>query len=559
MREILKIHIVAGIAIFLIVILTLLIKIPHYITIPASLIILFYIFIKKISDFFKPLKNLEEVIHQIVIGNMNARIEVPKSGISLLLNITRNFNQILDAFTSLLNVSQLLGKEHNLDKLLNLVIAETTKNLDAERTTLFLYNKETGELWSYIAQNLEIKEIRMPVGKGIAGYVAKTRRLLNIRDAYNDERFDREYDQFTGFRTRNLLCTPLINSKNEIIGVIQVLNKIGDELFTEYDETLLSAISNEASIAIENTGLYDAQEKLLRSTMFALSSTIDARDPVTKGHSDRVSKYSVSIGQYMNLSPLELKSLEYAGLLHDVGKISISDDILSKPGMYSSEEMTQMRKHAASTKEILEKIYFPEDQKIIPMIAASHHEKLDGSGYPNGLTNKDIPFLARILAVADIYDALVSYDRPYKPAVTIEDALAVLVMESKSGKVDTEVVNIFIQNKLYNLEKREYIRIDTELAIEFRLINPDEWRNIMPLVAKTKNISAKGLLFKTELPIPLNSYLEIRLHLTDFTVDVLAKVLRKFQFDNNYEYGISFINLSEKAKDQLHAHLTTIS
>jgi putative nucleotidyltransferase with HDIG domain len=557
MNQKFQFHIKTLITSLTVILISLLLKIPHYYYVPVIFIIVLMFSSRRTNAYTKPLKRLEEIMKKISTGDFNARVPIIGSE-NFFYNVNKAFNQILDSFTALLNVSESLGRERDLDKLLNLVITETTKNLDAERTTLFLYNHETKELWSYIAQDLEIKEIRMPLGKGVAGYVAKTGKVVNIKDAYSDERFDRDYDQFTGFRTRNLLCAPMRNNKNELIGVIQVLNKIGEEHFTEYDETLLSAITNEAAIAIENTGLYDSQEKLLNSTMRALATTIDARDPVTKGHSDRVARYAVAIGKRLNLSAPDLKTLEYAALLHDVGKISIPDEILSKPGVYSIEEREEMKKHAASTKEILEKIYFPDDQKQIPLIASSHHEKLDGSGYPSGLKNKDIPLLSRILVVVDIYDAFVSYDRPYKPPFSIEEALRMLKEDTANGRLDETIVNLFINNKLYELEKREFIRISANLSIEFRVLGPEDWRNIMPLVARTKNISAKGLLFRTEAAIPINAYIEVRIHLPNFTVDVLAKALRKIQTKDGYEVGIAFLNLSENARHELNQHLTSI-
>jgi len=505
-------------------------------------------------------KKLERKLKNISSGNFTIEIisepkTVPKS---ILFNINIIFNQLIKSFTTLINISNLLGKEHNLEKLLNLIIEEVTKILDAERSTLFLYDKNTKELWSYVTKKLEIKEIRLTLGKGIVGYVGQTGKLLNIKNAYLDERFDSDFDNFTGFRTKTILCAPMFNSKNELLGVIQVLNKKNDEKFTAYDETILTAIANEAAIAIENTNLYISQEKLFKSAIHAIVTTIDARDPVTKGHSERVARYSIALGKKLNLSDKELKTLEYAALLHDVGKISVKDNILSKPGIYTSEEYEEVKKHAESTKQILERIYFPDEQKDLPLIAAIHHEKLDGSGYPFGLKNNDIPLLARILAVVDIYDALVAYDRPYKPAMSIEEALKTLKEETDKGKLDKKLVDIFINNKLYNLEHRKFVRISKEFSIEYRVMGPDDWRTIMPLVTKTENISAAGLLFKTSNPIPINSYLEIRLHLPNYTVDTLGKIVRIKQNKNEFEIGVSFINLSDKATKELNKYLISL-
>jgi HD-GYP domain-containing protein (c-di-GMP phosphodiesterase class II) len=144
-------------------------------------------------------------------------------------------------------------------------------------------------------------------------------------------------------------------------------------------------------------------------------ATIDARGPVTSGHSERVARYSLALGKTMDLNREELGILEYAALLHDVGKIGIRDEILSKPGRYTPEEYEAVKRHPIISKDILEKAYFTGNQKQIPFLASSHHEKLDGTGYPLGLRADQIPTIARIIAVTDVYDPPVSHDTPSQP------------------------------------------------------------------------------------------------------------------------------------------------
>jgi signal transduction histidine kinase/putative methionine-R-sulfoxide reductase with GAF domain len=173
-----------------------------------------------------------------------------------LLDHVRQIVQHQDAkFTCMLEISSALGTTFHIDDLLKIVVEKTTELMDAERSTLFLVDDETGELWSKIVQGTMNIEIRLKLGQGIAGWVAKTGKSLNIRDAYTDPRFNPKVDEESGYQTRNILCQPIRNLQGEIIGVIQVLNRVSGN-FTDEDEYLLSAIAAQAAIAIENSKLY---------------------------------------------------------------------------------------------------------------------------------------------------------------------------------------------------------------------------------------------------------------------------------------------------------------
>lgn len=161
----------------------------------------------------------------------------------------------------LLKIGLRLTAERNLDRLLRMIIEETTTVMDAERSSLFLIDREKNEMWAKIAQGVETIEIRFPLGTGIAGTVGTTGEMINIPDAYQDRRFNPEFDKHTGFRTRNMLCAPLRNMQGAIIGAVQVLNK-RNGVFTRDDEALLSALASPAAIAIENADLYTRLQDL---------------------------------------------------------------------------------------------------------------------------------------------------------------------------------------------------------------------------------------------------------------------------------------------------------
>ncbi len=156
----------------------------------------------------------------------------------------------------LLNVMRAVSSELEIDQLLQKIVAKTSEVMNADRCTLFLVHRKTGELWSRVAQGANMGEIRVPRGMGIAGHVAVTGETVNITDAYQDPRFNREVDRRSGYRTRTMLCMPLRNEKNEVIGVMQVLNK-KDGVFIEEDEKLLDALGSQTAIALENSRLFE--------------------------------------------------------------------------------------------------------------------------------------------------------------------------------------------------------------------------------------------------------------------------------------------------------------
>jgi signal transduction histidine kinase len=178
----------------------------------------------------------------------------------------------------LLEVSNALASHVRLDELLATIISKTAEVLDAERATLFLYDPERDELWSKTADHLEIREIRLPAGQGIAGQVARTRAVENIPDAYADPRFNRAFDRRTGYRTRSILTLPLIGSNDELVGVIQVLNKKGQAAFDREDESLLRGLTSHVSVAIERASLIEAyieKDRVLELLNTAKSKMID--------------------------------------------------------------------------------------------------------------------------------------------------------------------------------------------------------------------------------------------------------------------------------------------
>ena len=358
-----------------------------------------------------------------------------------------------DPLVSLVKISRSITALTDIDELLR-VIAEETKNaIQADRCTVFLWDKDTDELWSKVALGLDSsKEIRFPADKGLAGYVVKTGESLNIVDAYNDSRFNPEVDLKTGYRTKTILCMPITNNNREIIGAFQVLNKI-DGVFTKNDEDLLIAIGGSASIALENAQLFDKQlqmyheQKLLFDSFIdTLAIAVDARDKITAGHSTRVRLYSILLAQEIDMAPKDIALLEKAAILHDIGKIGIRDSVLQKDGKLTDEEYKHIQEHVRITHNILNRIYMSQDFRIITEMACSHHEKWDGSGYYRHLKGEEITLGGRILAVADVFDAITS-KRHYRDKMPIVNVINILIKDSGSH-FDKSLVDTFLNISL---------------------------------------------------------------------------------------------------------------
>ncbi len=357
---------------------------------------------------------------------------------------------------ALLNVARTLAAETSLEHLLKTVAEEIKKVLDADRCTVFLLDKERNELVSKVALGMGTQELRFPADKGLAGYVAQMGEIINIEDAYKDERFNQDIDKETGYRTKTILCMPIWNMKHEILGVFQVLNKNNDAVFTKEDEEILIAIGSSAGIAIENAKLFesqqlmiDKQKELFKNFVDTLAASIDARDKITAGHSNRVKMYSELICEVMKLNEKATANIIHAAILHDIGKIGIRDAVLQKDGKLTDDEYKHIQEHVKITYDILNRVYISEEFKEVAEIASSHHEKYDGSGYFRKLKGEEIPLGGRILAVSDVFDAITS-KRHYRDKMPIKNALDII----KSGAwkhFDGDIVDAFFKIKLDRL------------------------------------------------------------------------------------------------------------
>jgi HD-GYP domain-containing protein (c-di-GMP phosphodiesterase class II) len=258
----------------------------------------------------------------------------------------------LEKLTSILDVAKAMAAERDLDTLLELILFEAARVVEADRCSLFVLDREKSELWSRIAQGSS-KEIRFPVGVGIAGTVAQTGEVINIRDAYADDRFNRSFDDQTGYRTRTILCVPMRDTHGEITGVIQALNAT-DGAFDDEDEELLLALGGQASGAIENAVLHEEINRLFEGFVSAAVVAIESRDPTTAGHSGRVASLTVGLAQAVEkiskgpyagtkFTTDDIIEIRYASLLHDFGKVGVREPVLVKAEKLYPHEMDMLR------------------------------------------------------------------------------------------------------------------------------------------------------------------------------------------------------------------------
>lgn len=380
--------------------------------------------------------------------NLLQKCETIKNELTEKSGDTKVVTSSHDPMLAMLKIARTISAETDLDCLLKIIAEQTKLVLNADRCSVFLIDKEHNELYSCVALGVDDKkEIRFPMDKGLAGHVAITGETIHIKDAYNDERFNKEIDLKTGYVTRNILCMPIRNSKFEVIGVFQVLNKFDGE-FTKKDEDLLLTIGSSAGISLENNLLINTQQKMIREQKLlfdnfieALAASIDAKDKITAGHSQRVNLYAVIIAEQLKLSAGEIGKIAKAAKLHDIGKIGIRDAVLQKEGKLTPEEYEHIKLHVKITHDILSKISSSKEFDEIVEIASSHHEKYDKSGYFRHLASDEIHFGGRILAVADVFDAITSR-RHYRDKMPIKNALDI-IMESKENHFDPKVVEAF--------------------------------------------------------------------------------------------------------------------
>ena len=517
-----------------------------------------------------------------------------------------------DELSELNKIGVALSAERDIDALLDLILKKSREITAADAGSLYLVERpKDGEpgLRFELAQNdtvvVPFQKRTIPLDQSsIAGHVALSGQPLNVADAYrlpegSSFRISRSFDEKSGYRTKSMLVVPMRDHKNAVIGVVQLINKKRERdavlqpvslieeaviPFTTTDEELAGSLASQAAVAFENARLLQDIRTLFDKFVRAAAKAVEARDPVTSGHSERVAELTVALAERVDragtgpyagthFSREQVQEIRYAGLLHDFGKVAVQEKVLGKRkklyatrmvavrqrfayilkaleadylrkrldavssgcagadelaaleaeylrkradnervlqvvvraneptiveeksfaalmslpsrrfpdhhaeddfpvenwaqephlstdeieslsirrGTLTSAERKEIESHVSHTYDFLRQIPWTGEFGRIPEIAWAHHEKLDGTGYPRGIKAAEIPVQSRMMTISDIYDALVALDRPYKKAASVEQALRILTDEASTGKLDGDLLGVFVDAKLFEL------------------------------------------------------------------------------------------------------------
>jgi HD-GYP domain-containing protein (c-di-GMP phosphodiesterase class II) len=485
-------------------------------------------------------------------------------------------------------VGRALASEQKLDKLLDLILRSARELLDAEGGSIYLISeeKDTRELLFAHTQNAKLQlpfhRFKIPISKStLSGFVAATGDSLNIEDVYRipedaPYKFSDAFDKQSRYRTTSMLVVPMTGSDGEVLGVLQLINRVvktgeGEVVapFLSSHQALAQSLAGQAGVAVKNAELRSEIEALFEGFVNASVTAIESRDPVTSGHSGRVANLTVGLAEAVNLTrhgifgelhfnDRQLREIRYASLLHDFGKVGVREQVLVKAkkldpekleiilqrlrqrgleeslellaqawkggdrfdpsrweaiiqdrqaeterlihlvrqsnepsvlpqdvaenlgllgalsfthwsggaqsvveegdlaslrirkGSLSEAERLEIESHVTHTFRFLQQIPWTRDLNGIPEIAYAHHERMTGTGYPRKLKSGEIPVQSRAMAIADVFDALTARDRPYKGAVPLEKSLDILGEEAKHGHLDSELLGLFVEAKVFD-------------------------------------------------------------------------------------------------------------
>ena len=347
---------------------------------------------------------------------------------------------------ALMGIGRAINSSLGLNRVLEEVMDTLIELMRAERGFLMLRGSND-ELTVRIARGIahvNLEEESLKVSRTIVRRVAENGEPIITTNAKDDPRFVGQVS-VAAFQLRSILCAPL-KIKDKLIGVLYVDNRARAGIFQEQDLGLIKAFADQAAVAIDNAQLFDdlqaknrELEEAYQATLEGWVQALDMRDKETEGHTQRVTILTQRLAHSMSVSDEEMVHITRGALLHDIGKMAISDTILLKPGKLTEAERSLMQKHPEYAYEMLKRIEFLLPAIHIPYC---HHEKWDGTGYPRGLKGEEIPFAARIFPVIDVYDALVS-NRPYRSGIPVAEVKE-MIRKDSGTHFDPRVVEAFL-------------------------------------------------------------------------------------------------------------------
>lgn len=341
-------------------------------------------------------------------------------------------------------------------KLLALVLDKVTHHVGAQSCAVLLLDSESNNLVTRAVRGdnggLTMGQ-RVPASEGVYSQVLQSGKAVIQRKGVRDRALSRITQQGPA---EDIACIPLPVGAR-VLGVLDVHGKKDDTGFSHDDSEFLTFVGNGTAMVLKQASLQDELTKIFLSIVKAMVQAVDARDRYTRNHSTRVSEYSMALAHALKYQPDQLDGMLFGSLLHDIGKLGIPDDILNKPGKLSTEEFEIVKSHTVRGVEILAHLETQLPWNILPMVR-NHHERWDGRGYPDGLSSEHIEYNARVVALADFFDAVTS-DRVYRPGMPLQTA----IMEVRRG------VSTHFDPKLVPLATEvlagEYDRIATTIGL----------------------------------------------------------------------------------------------
>jgi putative nucleotidyltransferase with HDIG domain len=315
-------------------------------------------------------------------------------------------------------ISAKLGSEMDVDTVCRLVVEEADRVLAARTTFIMLLDTEQNDLatrFSLGRDRVAAGGFRADITSGLIGHVFRQGEPVTVCDIDADGRISLPWP------VKSILCVPLIADAKPL-GMLIVTDKLSGEEFWSPELKLMGIFASEVASSLRKAYLYEVINKLFLSTVEALATAIDAKDPYTYGHSRRVARISVAICAELGMAKERIRSVELASFLHDIGKIGTPESILQKPGSLLPEEYEKIKEHPAKGAEILSTI--DEFREIVTWIR-HHHEWFDGKGYPDRIAEEEIPLEARVITIADAFDAMTT-DRPYRKGMQPDTVLKIM-------------------------------------------------------------------------------------------------------------------------------------
>jgi response regulator RpfG family c-di-GMP phosphodiesterase len=392
------------------------------------------------------LKNIKPTSPDLHIHKQELAVNVHATG-EQLTEANKKLVQSIKELDTINMISKAITSVLDIDELLDLCLGEINRKLNVKHSSVMLIDENRNELLVRASQGYRSSLVlgkTQKIDEGVAGRVVKDKKPILVQDIRQDSRFNRS--ERPDYKTKSFVSVPLI-LRERVLGVINVIDKIAGGDFCESDVNLLCTIAGQVSIALGNARLYKVLEENCFNMVKLLADSLEAKNRYTNGHSQRVSEYSSVIANIMGLSAKEKNTLFHAALLHDLGKIGISELVLNKPDKLDETELDTIKSHPVRGEEIIKPLGFLE--RTICHIRG-HHESFDGSGYPDGLGGKDLPLLTKIMTVADAFDAMTS-ERAYRPSRKTNKAM--LELKIMSGKqFDPEVVDAFASSEIIKMK-----------------------------------------------------------------------------------------------------------